>query len=162
MKRYIDGFCFVSYPSLNNSNCQFQSQPQVHQFTSSNTELYLPFYHPVSTLRYLQNYPELLALFKKAVSPHFVDSLNQTYMCLKAQSSATISVGFHWCINQESQPVPLLVSFLPPNLLVKHARTLHFVPRPLIFVKAPDENLLKILLENPVEHINRIFPFNAD
>lgn len=127
----------------------------MHQPTSSNIKLYLPFYHLVSTLRFLQNYPELLVLFKKAVSPHFVDSLNQTSMCLKAESSATICVGFHWCINQESQPVPFLVSFPPPNLLFKHARTLHFVPQHL---KAFDENLLKILLENPVECINMIFP----
>jgi len=83
-------------------------------------------------------------------------------MSLKAQSSATISVGFHWCINQENQPVPFLVSFVPPNLLFKHARTLHVVPQHLISLKAFDENLLKILLQNPVEHIDRIFPCITD
>lgn len=134
----------------------------MHQFTSSYMELYLLFCHSARTLRSLQNYPELLVLFNKAMSPHFIDSLNQICMYLKAQSSAMISVGFHCCINQESQQINLLFYFLPPNFLFRHARTLRFVPQHFISLKALDENFLKILLENPVEHTNRIFLSNVE
>lgn len=134
----------------------------MHQFTSSHMEWYLLCFHSARTLRYFQNYPELLVLFHKAVSPHFVDSLNQTCMYLKAQSTAMISMGFHRCINQESRQINLLFYFLPPDCLFGHARILPFVPWDFIFFKALDENFLKIFLENPTEHINRIFQSNVD
>lgn len=134
----------------------------MYQFTSSHMEWYLLFFHSARTIRYFQNYSELLVLFNKAVLPRFVDSLNQICMYLKSQSSAMISVGFHWSINQESQQINLLFYFRPPDFLFRHARTVPFVPQHLISLKALDENFLKIFLENPVEHINRIFLSNVD